>query len=362
MIECAGCEARFVPARPRTLPANSEEPHHEDDAALLGLRTDAELEGRDRLQYRPRRSLVGMAAASVALVLGIVAMPIAVAYNHLTGTGLASLGVLLGAYSVFAAIKRRWAGFGISLLSTAVCGSVLFAAAVLLGKDGGQDDQRTEADAMSRPRNEPGQKGQGGDKGEEVEHDAEEGVGSKKNATEKKHDTPEEKHDAGKEVAGLSPGQVIDESKIKVPTESRFNPKNVNETAEWVIARTLETRQHSGNDFMVSTELKKLSKQMQEYVGQQVEWRFTVERILKEGIRFHQAWSTSDGSRYPIEGIYPRGALMVVQRFRVEFYHEGRELFDPLHPPGGWGMMGMKNEANRFSALCVGRSGSDYRR
>src|SRR5262249_29822141 len=78
------------------------------------------------------------------------------------------------------------------------------------------------------------------------EEDGEAVADEKKNAPEKKHNekrevadekkAPERERNKKREVAGLKPGQAIDEKKIKVPTKSRFNPKNVNETAEWVIA------------------------------------------------------------------------------------------------------------------------------
>jgi hypothetical protein len=147
-----------------------------------------------------------------------------------------------------------------------------------------------------------------------------------------------------KQAAGLKPGKPVDERQVQVPTKSRFNAKNVNETAEWVIARTLEVQRHGDNAFRVKTELKRLNEQMQAYVGQRVQWQFNVAQIQEESVQFHQTWSTVDGSRYPDDPdnrLFQPKSLIIVPRFRVEFYHEGKELFDSIRGPnGGDGMRG----------------------
>src|SRR5262245_17353616 len=72
-----------------------------DQAVLLGLATDAELEaGRVTLVAPPSRKAHVYAALS--LLLGITALPIAVSWSvTLTGVFLAGLGVLLGVFAVF---------------------------------------------------------------------------------------------------------------------------------------------------------------------------------------------------------------------------------------------------------------------
>jgi hypothetical protein len=170
----------------------------------------------------------------------------------------------------------------------------------------------------------------------------------RKNADEERGDAADRtarEPDQGKPAAGVKPDKPIDEKQVQVPTKSRFNVKNVNETAEWVIARTLEiNQQHGGNAFRVKTELNLLSEQMQACVGQRVQWQFTVADIQEESVRFRQTWSTLDGSKYPKD--VPNWAghperLIIIPRFRVEFYHEGKELFDRIRGPnGGDGMRG----------------------
>jgi hypothetical protein len=78
------------------------------------------------------RSWVGTAFAALALTLGAAAMPVAVIHHPLLGATLAGLGVFLGAFGLLIAIKRRGVGCGLSLAGTAVCGSVLFTAIMLL--------------------------------------------------------------------------------------------------------------------------------------------------------------------------------------------------------------------------------------
>jgi hypothetical protein len=164
------------------------------------------------------------------------------------------------------------------------------------------------------------------------------GVDEKTNASEKLVDD---------DSVGLKPGKPIDEKQVVVPTKRKFNNRNVNETAEWVIARTLEINQQSSNGFRMRNESNAFDEQMKALVGKDVEWRFTVGGISEGGIGFYETWSTFDGSRYPKEpnNLFPPGGLIVVPRFRVAFYHEGRELFDPIRGPnGGDGMRGRINE------------------
>jgi hypothetical protein len=133
------------------------------------------------------------------------------------------------------------------------------------------------------------------------------------------------------EAVGLKPGQAIDEKNVKVPTKSRFNAKNVNETAEWVVSRTLDARRQGGNALRVKNALMVFNEDMKAYVGQRVEWRFTVERIFEDSIRLNQTWSTTDGSTYPKEAPNWGGdplRRVITPRFHVLFYHEGKEVVE----------------------------------
>jgi hypothetical protein len=172
-------------------------------------------------------------------------------------------------------------------------------------------------------------------------------------ADEKKSEAPT-KASAEEQAKGLSPGRPIDEREIPIPTKRRFNPKSVNETAEWVIARTKEVNQHGENGFLLKTEQEKLDAQLKDCIGQKVEWEFTVHRILGEAIALNQTWSTFDGSRYPgFDGLSPPRGLTTVPRFQVRFYHEGKELFDPVRGPlGGPGAMDYKREPNGMARLA----------
>jgi hypothetical protein len=174
-------------------------------------------------------------------------------------------------------------------------------------------------------------------------------VDLKKNAPEKQAEDPK----TGKETkvekpVGLKPGKPVDEKEVVVPTKKKFNNRNVNETAEWVIARTLEINQQSNNAFRRKNELKAFDEQMKALVAKDVEWRFTVRDILEENIRLYQTWSTIDGSRYPDDPanrLFKSKSLIILPRFRVSFYHEGRELFDRIDgPTGGDGMRGRISE------------------
>jgi hypothetical protein len=209
-------------------------------------------------------------------------------------------------------------GAGVAALLLLVCG-VLVCGVVWLATSTNQLAQKREGDALVRKS-----------------ADEETGDAADRNAGEP---------DQGKPAAGLKPGKPIDEKQVQVPTKSRFNAKNVNETADWVIARTLEINQQRGdNAFRVKTELNRLTEQMQACVGQKVQWNFTVADIQEESVRFHQSWSTFDGSRYPDDPdnrLFKSKSLIIVPRFRVELYHEGKELFDRIRGPnGGDGMRG----------------------
>jgi hypothetical protein len=153
-LQCARCNTRFVPAE-HTAPWPS--------SARAWANTSP----------KPARSWAGLTLAVLALALGVAAMPAAIVYHPLLGAGLASFGVLLGALGLLIAITRRRAGCGLSLTGTAVCGSILFAAILLLGKGAVSDVRRAQTDtakqdhegsagvATKRPNDSEGEQGSG---------------------------------------------------------------------------------------------------------------------------------------------------------------------------------------------------------
>jgi hypothetical protein len=132
-LQCARCNTRFVPA------------HHsapQCPSAPTG----------GSASPKAARSWAGTALAALALMLGVAAMPVAVIYNPFLGAGLAALGVLLGGLGLLVALTRRGAGCGFSFAGTAVCGSILFAALVLLAKSSIPDDRRAQAETAKQAR------------------------------------------------------------------------------------------------------------------------------------------------------------------------------------------------------------------
>ncbi len=114
-----------------------------DSLKLLGLRKDSEMEagGEEQPGYKPARSWAGTICASLALMLAIAAMPAAVVHHPLLGASLAALGLLFGAVALLLALVRRGVGCGLSIVATAVCCSVLFAAIKLFNKDAIPDNR-----------------------------------------------------------------------------------------------------------------------------------------------------------------------------------------------------------------------------
>jgi hypothetical protein len=327
----------------------------------------------------------------VAILCGALALLAAIVLSSKPlGVILAGFGIVFGLSAVASSLAKRGTGLGFSTLSIVGCGIALFAAILVAGSRGGsrssqqdrqagasglekdarKDKARREKENDSASRNGPKPRA-GGDAGRDAKKPGKDGEPARRDKPKPdlgpdspkskpkpdvEPDSPKgkPKPDAGADgpktspIAALKPGQAIDEKKVRVPTKSRFNSKNVHETAEWVIGRTLEVQQHGDNAFRAKTELQKFNQQMRACVGQRVEWRFTVESILEDRIRFHQTWKTYDGSRYPdFDGLFPRRGLIVLPRFRVVFYHEGNELFDPtMGAPGGWGLRDSKREPN----------------
>lgn len=156
-------------------PAQSEYAES-DSLVLLGLTKDAEMEGKglDQPDHKPTNSWTATTFATLALVLAVFAMPVAIIRHPLLGAGLSGLGVFFGALSLFIAFNRRGAGCGLSLASTAVCGSILFAAVVLNGKDAFPDDRRSEMDAPKQNYHDTGIRARGGAKEPDRKADHEE--------------------------------------------------------------------------------------------------------------------------------------------------------------------------------------------
>ncbi|HEY7157041.1 MAG TPA: hypothetical protein VH575_23935, partial [Gemmataceae bacterium] len=103
-----------------------------DSLVLLGLRKDAELEGKSEEQSaKPTRSWAGTLCAFLALTLAVAAMPVAVIHHPLPGVGLAASGIVLALVAVFKSLFRR--GLGLAAVALMVGGSVLFSIVFLAG-------------------------------------------------------------------------------------------------------------------------------------------------------------------------------------------------------------------------------------
>jgi hypothetical protein len=129
-------------------------PFDSDNLALLGLVKDSELEGRgpEQPSHKPTRTWAGTAFAVLALALGVAAIPVAIVHNLPFGAGLAGLGALLGIFGMFVAVLwGRGRGFGLSFVGSAVCGSFLFAAMMMLRNGTTPDDRRAQAGTPKQP-------------------------------------------------------------------------------------------------------------------------------------------------------------------------------------------------------------------
>jgi HEAT repeat protein len=118
--------------------------------------------GRASLEQpeRPEHSWAGAVFAVLALGIGIVAVPVTVAFDQRSGAALAGPGLLVGFFGMFAAVLRgRGAGFGLSLAGTVVCGSVLLAALGLFGGGTTADDRRAGV-GTARPADDDNKVGQ----------------------------------------------------------------------------------------------------------------------------------------------------------------------------------------------------------
>ncbi len=104
-----------------------------DNLVLLGLRKDAELEGRSGEQsgHKPARSWSGTLCALLALILAVAATPATVIHHPLLGAGLAAFGIVLALFAVFKSLFRR--GLGLAAAALMVGGSVLFSIMALAG-------------------------------------------------------------------------------------------------------------------------------------------------------------------------------------------------------------------------------------
>lgn len=104
-----------------------------DNLVLLGLRKDADLEGKseNHSHSKAERSRAGTLFAVFALILAFAAMPTAVIHHPLLGAGLATFGLCLALLAVFKLMFRR--GLGLAAVALMVGGSVLFSIVVLAG-------------------------------------------------------------------------------------------------------------------------------------------------------------------------------------------------------------------------------------
>lgn len=137
-VRCPGCGAGMVApaASDSVLSAVTSSPAVRAEADSLGPVQDAELEKPLAIRplARPAGSCAGTALGALALVLGVAALPIAVANDWLLGACFAGLGALLGLGGIFTAILGcRGRGFGVSFAGAAVCVGALFTAVVFLG-------------------------------------------------------------------------------------------------------------------------------------------------------------------------------------------------------------------------------------
>ncbi|HJT78565.1 MAG TPA: hypothetical protein VJ739_15275 [Gemmataceae bacterium] len=155
------------PSVPRSASSPPATASDADSLVLLGLVKDSEVEGAGPAQpaHRPAGSCAATALAMLALAAGGAAMPVAVVNDQLLGVGLAGLGALLGVVGMFTAVLRcRGRGLGLSLAGAAVCGSVLFAAVMLPGKNASPDDRGTQAEPAKQGHGDAGGAAQEGPK------------------------------------------------------------------------------------------------------------------------------------------------------------------------------------------------------
>lgn len=125
---------QFTPS-PLPVPATSARVES-DSLVLLGLRKDAELEGRNgQPDYKPARSWAGTLCAVLALTLAVAATPLSVIHHPLLGAGLASFGIVLALFAIFKSLFRR--GFGLAAIALMVGGSALSSIIILAGGPSG---------------------------------------------------------------------------------------------------------------------------------------------------------------------------------------------------------------------------------
>ena len=149
-ISCPKCGQRMlIPTSAKPAPINATLPPQltsipvsgptssvdaeSDNLMVLGLRQDAESEGRgvQELIANPTRSWAGISCAFLALTLALAAMPVAVIHHLLLGAGLAAFGIVLALLAVFNSLFRR--GLGLAMVALMVGASVLFSIVVLAG-------------------------------------------------------------------------------------------------------------------------------------------------------------------------------------------------------------------------------------